>query len=102
MQTVKVYAVKREWGVNPLRYLSVCASKGLYPSAKAGHWETEKAGYKSAGRLAYMVRVTRPALVVSRTCPGHRETVFVCACLLVRAFAFVQTNCEHHRKTQLW
>jgi len=27
--------------------LSVCASKFLYPLAKAGHWATEKAGYKN-------------------------------------------------------
>ena len=36
--------MKRERGENPRRYQSLYASE-QYPSAKAGHWETEKAGY---------------------------------------------------------
>lgn len=44
----KAYLVKREWGENPLRefLFSVCTSKFLYSSVKAGHWETEKVEYK--------------------------------------------------------
>ncbi len=34
--------------------LSVYASKFLYPSAKAGHWGTEKAGYEDAEKYFYM------------------------------------------------
>ena len=50
----------------PSGKLSVCASKFLYPLAKAGHWETEKAGYENADSFEiYMVRVTRPALMLS-------------------------------------
>ena len=45
--------------------LSVYAPKFLYPLAKAGHWETEKAGCKNADSLGiYMMRVTRPALML--------------------------------------
>lgn len=40
----KAQAVKRETGENPVRYQSLYTSDALYPSAKAGHWETEKAG----------------------------------------------------------
>ena len=57
--------MKREWSETLQRYLSVCAPKFLYPLAKASHWETEKAGYKNAGFLVYMVQVTRPALMLS-------------------------------------
>ena len=39
----------------------------LYPQAKAGHWETEKAGY------SLKVRVGRPALMLFRTCHWHRN-----------------------------
>ena len=35
--------MKRECGENPQRYQSLYASKNVCPSAKAGHWETEKA-----------------------------------------------------------
>ena len=37
----------------PCGELSVCASKFLYPLAKASHWETEKAGYKNADFYPY-------------------------------------------------
>ena len=40
----------------------------LYPLSKDSHWETEKAGYKYADRFVYMVRVTRPALMLFRKC----------------------------------
>ena len=36
----------------------------LYPLSKDSHWETEKAGYKNADESVYMVRVTRPALML--------------------------------------
>ena len=52
----------------------------LYPLAKAGHWETEKAGYKNADRVVYMMRVTRPALVLSRKCVGCIEVAFLFVC----------------------
>ena len=59
----KAKPVKRECGVNPLRYQSLYALKDMRPSVKAGHWETEKAGCI----FAYMVRVRRPALMLFRT-----------------------------------
>ena len=40
----------------------------LYPLSKDSHWETEKAGYENADESVYMVRVTRPALMLSRKC----------------------------------
>ena len=58
--------MEREWGENPQRELSVYALKFLYPLSKDSHWETEKAGYKNAGGFVYMVRVTRPALILFR------------------------------------
>ena len=61
----------------PCVVLSVCASKFLYLLSKDSHWETEKAGYKNAGISAYMVRVTRPALMLSRRCfSKHRDNSF--------------------------
>ena len=70
--------MEREWGENPLRELSVYAPKFLYPLAKAGHWETEKAGYKNADICLYGAS--------HKTCFGavftmrllRREGVFVC------------------------
>ena len=47
--------MKRERGENPRRYQSLYASELLYSSAKAGHWETEKADYKSVGVILYDV-----------------------------------------------
>jgi hypothetical protein len=40
----------------------------LYPLSKDSHWETEKAGYKNADFLVYMVQATRPALMLFRKC----------------------------------
>ena len=51
-QEGKVYAVKREWGENPLRYQSPYADYGFASSVKAGHWETEKAGAEKAIKSA--------------------------------------------------
>ncbi len=56
--------VKREWGVNPLRYTVAVCIGALRPSAKAGHWETEKAGAMRG--FFRTVRVRRPALPVFR------------------------------------
>ena len=56
--------------------LSVYASKFLYLLAKASHWETEKAGYKNVDIFVYMVRVTRPALMLSRKCFKSIEAMF--------------------------
>ena len=48
----------------------------LYPLSKDSHWETEKAGYKSADESVYMMRVTRPALILFRKCFLHRGNIF--------------------------
>ena len=61
----------------------------LYPLAKAGHWETEKAGYKNADESVYKVRVTRPALVLSRKCFISIEVMFSVA---------LQLNCGQSQK----
>ena len=53
---------------SPAVKLSVCASNVLYPLSKDSHWETEKAGYENADESVYMVRVTRPALMLFRKC----------------------------------
>lgn len=46
---VKVYSVEREWGENPLGdTVGVCVQSFYVSSAKAGHWETEKAEHKNA------------------------------------------------------
>ena len=48
----QVSSMKKGMGwESPAVRLSVCASKFLYPLAKAGHWETEKAGYKNEDSL---------------------------------------------------
>ena len=44
-RTARVRSVKRERGANPRRYTCRCMYL-LRPSAKAGHWETEKAERK--------------------------------------------------------
>ena len=44
------------------------ASKFLYPLLKNSHWETEKVGYENAGYIVYMMRVTRPALILFPPC----------------------------------
>ena len=68
--------MEREWGENPLRLNCRCVHRMfLYPLSKDSHWETEKAGYKNAG-FTYMVRVTRPALMLSRKCVGSIGVAF--------------------------
>ena len=81
----------------------------LYPSVKAGHWETKKAGYKDADIFVYMVRATRPALMLSRKCAIRIGSAFLYALNFVRlkktyakGLVLVRANCDNHRKTQLW
>ncbi len=66
--------VKREWGANPLRYTVAVCIGALWPSAKAGHWETEKAGIKRG--FFRTVRVRRPALPVFRRMLFAKENRF--------------------------
>ena len=72
---VRTWAVKRELGENPMRLtVAVCVRTSPYPSAKAGHWETEKAGYGQAPRKGrfltreslHRTQVGRPALMSFR------------------------------------
>ena len=58
------------------------ASKFLYPLSKDSHWETEKAGYENADYIVYMMRVTRPALMLFRIgiiflCPKIFRALFL-------------------------
>ena len=48
------------------KYCRCVHPKFLCSSVKTGHWETEKAEHKNADFLVYMVRVTRPALMLLR------------------------------------
>lgn len=61
--------------------LSVYVLKFLCLLTKVGHWETEKAKYKNATFRRYIIRVTRPALILFRRCVLHRNNVFVCTYL---------------------
>ena len=69
----------------PCVILSVCASKFLYPLSKDSQWETAKSGYKNADGYVYMVRVTRPALMLSCKIRMGRDNGFDWTCL--------QSNC---------
>ena len=82
--------MEREWGENPLRLNCRCVHRMfLYPLSKDSHWETEKAGYKNADIFVYMVRVTRPALMLSRKCFKSIGIIFSVA---------TQLNCDSSQK----
>ena len=82
--------MEREWGENPLRLNCRCVHRMfLYPLSKDSHWETEKAGYKNADIFVYMVRVTRPALMLSCKCFSSIEIIFSVA---------IQLNCDSSQK----
>ena len=66
--------------------VAVCIRKKKTPSAKAGHWETEKAGdFFAAACFAIGCKVKRPALMLFRTyCrrvsrpAGRKPSFFAC------------------------
>ena len=72
----------------------------LYPSVKAGHWETEKAGYKNADFYLYGAS--------HKTCFDtiHKRLfifTFIVVSVFVRTYSmirliFVQTNCDTSQK----
>ncbi len=72
----------------------MCASKFLYPSAKAGHWETEKAGYKNADNLSIWCESQDLLWCYLVSAFGSIEVMFLCVGWLIHKMWI------HHRKTQ--
>ncbi len=65
--------------------VAVCV-KDLYPLAKAGHWETEKAGCGVARKSSLIIRKSE-------------DLLWYCYINVVFLFAYLQINCDACRKT---
>ena len=86
----RLSASHNQWKGNEVRILSDncrCVHRMfLYPLSKDSHWETEKAGYKNADESVYMVRVTRPALILFRK--GFMQGIMFSDKVLIIAFLY--------------